>query len=275
MFSWLLWIASRNPPIANLYWVLSPGLSLCVKCFPHISSQQPCKGGTIILAEAQRHEITCPKSQSHIRPAPKVQTFAVKKYRFLCVCVHSYPIKNNQWWGTDNIALTWPLVFSFSPPSPPLPPPSSSVLTAFQLFPSFSFPKANTPCETWSIGFQAGITAATQRARPCRMTRWQPCAAPCTRWSPKTWRMPRPYGTLAASRSWSASPKAKETSKSDGDFLSHKIGIGRIGSKCAQHTLGMGNTTGRHWEALVSDNQEKENSRWFPVFPPHKESWSY
>lgn len=33
---------------------------------------------------------------------------------------------------------------------------------------------------------------------------------------------------LAASRSWSAFPKAKETSKSDGDFVSRTGGIGGV-----------------------------------------------
>lgn len=98
------------------------------------------------------------------------------------------PTQNRQCLPTP----TFPLLF------PALRCPSPSTVTFPKLFPSFSFLKANTPCETWSTGFLEGTTATTRGARPCQTTPWQPCAAPCTKWSPRTWRMPRPYGMLAA-----------------------------------------------------------------------------
>lgn len=132
----------------------------------------------------------------------------------LCFCVQ-LPSWGCWGMGTTVLHQCGPCVLLFSP-VPTFP---SVLLASFPLFPSSSLPKVNTPCETSSTGSQAG-TATTQRARPCQMTQWQPSAAPCTRWSPRTWRTPRPCGMPAASRSWSASPKAKEISKSDGDFLS-------------------------------------------------------
>lgn len=67
-----------------------------------------------------------------------------------------------------------------------------------------------------------------------------------------------------ASRSWLASPKAKEISKSDS--------IGRMGSTCAQQSLVMGNTVECHWKAFGSDSQQNKNSKWFPVFLSQSES---
>lgn len=122
-----------------------------------------------------------------------------------CVCLKSPCTAQNT---QCLLASSFPPLF-LSPHGP-----SFSALTFAKLFPSFSFLKANMPCETWSTGFLEGTTATMQGVRPCQMTPWRLCAAPCMKWSPRTWRMPRPYGMLVASRSWSASPKAKEISKS-------------------------------------------------------------
>ena len=226
MFSWLLWIASRNPLITNLYWVLSPGSSLCVQCVPYICSFTLCNNlvragiRSCLLHDLKSwgSEAWNNLSRESVLHLSSTTSHALTTF-CLCVCPQ-YLCREASVTRTGNVVLTWPLLFFTLVPT-------SSVLTACQLSPSSSFLKANTPCETWSTGFQVGTTATIRRARPCRTTRWRPCAAPFTRWSPRTWRTPRPYGTLGASRSWSASPKAKETSKSGSDLLMHTTGVGR------------------------------------------------
>lgn len=208
------------------------------------------------------NEITYPKVQSHIHLEPKTVHSPWGNTVF-SICVPSYPMETNSLTEKDKIALIMSLVFLFLPCA------HLSLCPLPLFYPHFNpslyfFPKANMPCGTWSTGFQAGTTATMQQARPCRMTRWQPSAAPYMKWSPRTWRTPRPYGMQEASRSWLASPKAKEISKSDA--------VGRMGSKCARQSLVMGNTIQCHWKAFVSDDQENKNSKWFPVFPPQSES---
>lgn len=162
------------------------------------------------------NEITSPKVRSHIHLEPKPIRSPWGNTMFP-VCGPSHPTESSQWWENKQCYMNLALVFLFLPHA------HFSLYTFPPVWPHFNsslyfFPKANMPCETWSTGSQVGTTATTQRARPCRMTRWPPSAAPCTKWSPRTWRTPRPYGMRAASRSWLASPKAKEISKSDGDF---------------------------------------------------------
>ena len=162
------------------------------------------------------NEITCPEVRSHVHLELK-PLHSPWGDTALCVCGHSYPMESSQWQENRQHCTNLALVFLFLPYAhfslysfPPFGPHFNASL--------YVFPKANMPCETWSTGFRAGTTATMQRARPCRTTQWQPSAAPYTKWSPRTWRTPRPYGMRAASRSWLASPKAKEISKSDGDF---------------------------------------------------------
>lgn len=162
------------------------------------------------------NETTCPKIQPRIHLAPKPTHSPWGNNCILSVStVTQWRILRD---GKQTILCSyapWGLFFSPALTSP------SALFFHFGLvstlpFLSF-FPKANTPCETWSTGFQAGTTAAVEQARPCQMTRWRPSAAPCTKWSPRTWRTLRLYGTRAAWRSWSASLRAKEISKSGGD----------------------------------------------------------
>lgn len=97
-------------------------------------------------------------------------------------------------------------------------------------------PKVNMPWGTWCtvcleaattttavVGEEAEEVAPTATAgwwgRPCRMTPSRLSAARCMRSSPRTWRTPKPWGTLAASRSSLASPAARETSKPNGKTM--------------------------------------------------------
>lgn len=73
---------------------------------------------------------------------------------------------------------------------------------------------------------EAEATPAAWWGRPCRTTPSQQSAARCTRSSPRTWRTPRPWGTPVASRSSSASPAARETSKQNGKMQSGGNGVG-------------------------------------------------
>lgn len=119
----------------------------------------------------------------------------------------------------------------------------ASALLPVSLLPPFFYPvwnstivalnpphQVNTPWGTWctvcleaattttaAVGEEA--TAAACWERPCQMTPSQLSAALCMRSSQRTWRTLRPWGTLAALRSSSASPGAKETSKPNGKII--------------------------------------------------------
>lgn len=192
------------------------------------SLEQPCDISTIIILALQvlkswglQAWCNLPRNSILHPSSPKSLHIHCEEYLF-SVCVHRDPTENisdGKWTILHSCGLLRPL---FSP-TPML---LSALFLHFGLISTlpltffFFSPKANMPCETSSTGFQVGTTATMRQVRPCRMTRWQPSAAPYMKWSPRTWRTPRPYGMPAALRSWLASPKAKEISKSKRDFVS-------------------------------------------------------
>ena len=103
MFSWLLWIASRNPLITNLYWVLSPGSLPCVQCFPHIYSFNLCNNLVRVgILWFLLHDLKSWGSEAWNNLSSESvlglsNTTSHAYTVFVCICAHSTYVENHQW----------------------------------------------------------------------------------------------------------------------------------------------------------------------------------